>query len=861
MPGPDLIRRCRLLPRLLFVFVLAAVGWSAIAAPAQEPPKQPAPRAENGTSRRTSDAELNASELLERSKREANPYLKDLFYRMGVPHDVVTLADGRRLKVDPIPDPSYEKPFSLKVYDDQWNLIDRKSTAVWASWKARLRPEAKSSVVEVRTPYEELAVGAVNQFLQSPGPEKALSAADRLGAAETVLESALRFHSNRGRDDATKRRPSAAGAVLEQRLREILRDWLHELAETGDWKKAFVCVRRIAHLGPDPSLRDRVAEEIIPLLVRSMDRSVDGEAKRCLGELKGLPGFDGVTEGVTERLRQEAGRLLEEARAAKIANKLERAHRLAAEADRRWPLLPGLRELRRELDGVYPSLYVGVVDLPVFFSPATARLDSEKRAVELLFQGLIKLYDGPGGQTFEPDLAVNLPRLASGGREFLLDPGARWSTGEPVTAADVRSTVELLRKPGWTGFAPEWANLVEAAGAGRDASVVTLGLRQGFLDPLSLLTFKVLPSAARLNSPDNRGFARQPVGSGPYQLARGPQAPDRDGEVVFTANPHYQRAGGQSAPFFKEIRFFRADQPAELFKAGKLHLLLDVPPQQVGELRKDSESPEGIPRLQTLRNRRVYFLAVNHRRQALQNQALRKAIAHAINRAEILQEFFPGPATAGSDPPHRPLNGPYPPDSWAANPDYPPDPFRKPLAAEMAAKVRAALPGIRLTLKYPEGDDAVRQACQKIKDQVADAAGVPIELVPRPRRDLYADVEVNHDYELAYYSYDYPSELYWLWPLFNPDPRAVNDPGGRNFLGYQNDGELLTDLLGVAAHRDFSKVRTHAHNVHKQVWEKMPLIPLWQLDTVIAFHKDLEPVRIDPLLIFNDVGHWKRKKS
>jgi hypothetical protein len=41
--------------------------------------------------------------------------------------------------------------------------------------------------------------------------------------------------------------------------------------------------------------------------------------------------------------------------------------------------------------------------------------------------------------------------------------------------------------------------------------------------------------------------------------------------------------------------------------------------------------------------------------------------------------------------------------------------------------------------------------------------------------------------------------------------------------------------------------------------QRMPLIPLWQLDTFIAYRKDLNLDRasVDPQLIFNDVEHWK----
>jgi hypothetical protein len=63
------------------------------------------------------------------------------------------------------------------------------------------------------------------------------------------------------------------------------------------------------------------------------------------------------------------------------------------------------------------------------------------------------------------------------------------------------------------------------------------------------------------------------------------------------------------------------------------------------------------------------------------------------------------------------------------------------------------------------------------------------------------------------------------------------------------------------SYREFTRVQEHTHSIHKQIYRKMPFIPLWQLDTFIAVHKDLKPVHIDPLLIFTDVEQWKLEKK
>jgi ABC-type oligopeptide transport system substrate-binding subunit len=311
-------------------------------------------------------------------------------------------------------------------------------------------------------------------------------------------------------------------------------------------------------------------------------------------------------------------------------------------------------------------------------------------------------------------------------------------------------------------------------------------------------------------------------------------------------------------PYIAEIRFVVPPDPVSDFRDGRLHMLLDLGPQQAAALAKDETGLRDHIAVRTMRNRRIYFLAVNHRNRALQNQDLRKALAHAIDRTKILDEVYRVGATDSKEPPHRALNGPYPPGSWACKPSgLPADPYMPQMAAEKAKAASAALSMIRLSLKYPDGDAAVKEACEKIQAQVEAATGVKLELVPRSRRDLHKDVEIQHDYELAYYAYDFPSEAYWLWPLFNPDARAINEPGGSNFLGYQNDGRLEALFQTAMSHRDFARVREVTHQIHQALWERMPFIPLWQLDTVIAIHRDVITTRIDPLVIFSEIERWK----
>jgi ABC-type transport system substrate-binding protein len=369
---------------------------------------------------------------------------------------------------------------------------------------------------------------------------------------------------------------------------------------------------------------------------------------------------------------------------------------------------------------------------------------------------------------------------------------------------------------------------------GTDAMHIGLTLNQGILDPLSLMDFKVVPD--RLTAIINPEFAKNPIGSGPYKFE------SRDEKsCTFVANLYYEgRPGKKGLPAIREIQFVRSADPGKEFqgKSPDLRLLLDVPPERYREL----HSLQGI-HWAKLRNQRIYFLAVNHRRTDLQNEPLRKAIAYAVNRSAILKDCF----ISG-----RALNGPFPPGSWAC----------QSMADELSDATRAKaqtkaakLPARKLSLKYPSDDTAVKTACEKIRDHVAAATGIDLLLEPLSMRELKHDVEEIPEYDLAYYSYDYPTPAYWLWPLF--DPQASK---GRNYLGYQN-AQLESYFRKMLAHRDFAVVRAETHSIHALMNDQMPLIPLWQLDTYVAIHDSVKCPELsnlaDPLLIFSDIEKWK----
>lgn len=819
-------------------------GTLSAQAPARKPPKeeeeeapakvQPRPplRVEDEPEPRRRNAPPAAAplpaDLAVEAERAEYSAVRDLFRQLAVPHDVVfwNFGVGKSIAVEPFPrlieaGTEYKGTMRFVPLDD----------------KRKAGPPLTASRSEVRAiePFENSALQAVRKFLDPKGPTNALPRFELLQAAERALGAVVRYHESarqRGQREGDGWNP-----VLKALRAELLTIQLELLGtiELKDWDSALALTTRLSEATAKPEVHLKLAQHMSRFVTQPLGQGDFAVARQRLKLLDEVLPNNAMAGTVSDRLARTAAELFDRARAEKDQSK---ALALLTTAENLWPRLPGLRDYRLRLSKDYPVLLVGVHALPENLSPATACTDSERYALDLIFESLVKPVQDPNaGQRYDPCLASDQPRLIPLGREFHLCRDAYWSNGAPVTAVDVRRTVQLLREAGR-------ADLLDGARPGSDPFHVAVTLRQGFIDPLSLMTFKVLPDSTQLQRPDDPRFAKQPVGSGPYRF----QGRDKD-QAVFQANHNYRRSDKIGLPRIREVRFFHSKKPEADFSAGRLHLLLE--PVAVAQV-------QSVPRVTVhhLPARRIYFLAVNHRKPALQNQDLRRALALALDRTKILNDVFRADFPEAHLP-HSLLNGPYPLGSWAAKPELKPDLYNPDLAKLLAEKAATAKHGVKLTLKYPDDDARVRKACEAIADQVR-ALGIEIRLEPRSPPQLRQAVEVDHDYELAYYSHDYESEAYLLWPLF--DPKATG-PGGRNYLGYPTDSELQSWFQKALDHREFAKVREFTHAVHALFNGKMPFIPLWKLDIPIALLADLktfpEPAGLDPLSLFADVERWE----
>jgi ABC-type transport system substrate-binding protein len=809
---------------------------------------------------------------LHRAARQARHFaVQQLFLNLATPHDEVTFRPFERVKPARNPRRENVKPIPLYVGNNPEAVQAVLRLTPLGPDGEPLKPSTASpgTIASVRH-YEQLAQDEVRDFLDKhyenffSGSKRFLSRHDQLVAAEQALSTALRFHES-ARETGDRR--GDGWDDVEKSLREQLLDvqlqQLRGLTEAREWDQAFALTRRLAETYPGAAEQGKIAKPLVGLLQGALKDPTAGadkmkEARQRLRALEDQFPNSEVIKPITASLRAQAQALFDEAkRWAEEGKDQARAQDLLRQAEEACPTLPGLHAYRLALEKEHPVLRVGVRGLlPHYLSPGWACTDTELRCVELLFESLVKLRpDGSGLVRYHPGLAAGRPQVIPLGRQFTLPQGALWSNNQPLNTGDLRFTVRLLKKEGGrgTGRLPGWGDLLEEVDVGGDPFRAKVTLRQGYLDPLSLMTFKVLPQKSEFK-PDSEDFAKEPVGSGPFRYAGRKSEQGRE-YALFLANPQYgSRESKLGLPRIREIRVFACADPAKEFAPLKLHLALGLTAEQAAALRKEQDVTVRMP-ARTTPNRRVYFLAVNQRQPPLASPELRRALAYAINREKLLDDCF---RTGLGRDVHKAINSPYPAGSWPCDPSlrnradkesldpYDPDLARALMRQAADKNVR----DVTLKLRYPAGDPLVAKALAGLRDQVREGIGVQLELVEEPDpRKLREDVEAGVGYELAYYHYDFPDETWWLWPL-------LGNGGGRgNFLGYRGEAQNL--LQESMSHRHFADVQRYTRAIHRLLLTRdMPLIPLWQLDPLNAVHKALVAGTFDPLLVFPDVDRW-----
>lgn len=461
---------------------------------------------------------------------------------------------------------------------------------------------------------------------------------------------------------------------------------------------------------------------------------------------------------------------------------------------------------------------------PDGLDPARARTAEELFLADQLFDTVIAL----DPVTLEPVAGLASRWEASPDQQrwdLTVAEGRTFSDGTPVTAGDIKFTLERIAAKGSGSTVADLLEPIrgfravnvdgttaDLAGVTVDGGRISIQLDQPWAVLPAVLAnpaFGIVPEA----DVEARGAAwsAQPVGSGPFRLAR--VEADR---LELVAQPS---ARAHLDGIEVELHRDRSSAYASFTEQG-----LDwapVPPEKAeaaaARFGTDGFRPYGAE----------LFYGFNLRNPNFADIRMREAVARAVDRASIADAVYGGTV--------EPIEG-------VIVPGFPgSQPSACPRCAHDPAAARALVAQVHPDGDVPEiaidfDDDPTQQSVARVIKANLEAVGIPVALRPRPLGE-YQSVAVSGDQQLF--------RLGWVPPYASPDaylaPLFVT--GSPSNLTGLSSAAVDEAVRAVRAEPDRAARLARAQEAERLVMAEVPVVPIAQfrLLTVVSTRvRDLE---------------------
>ena len=316
---------------------------------------------------------------------------------------------------------------------------------------------------------------------------------------------------------------------------------------------------------------------------------------------------------------------------------------------------------------------------------------------------------------------------------------------------------------------------------------------------------------------------RNPVGTGPYMLENW----DQGNEIVLTRNENYW-----GDPAFEQTVIFRwtSEAAARLveLQAGAVDGIDNPGPGDFDVITND-------PNLQLLEREglNIFYVGMNNTKPPFDNLNVRQAVAYALDKQRIVDNFYP----PGSSPASQFL----PPPLFGYAEDLEPTPYDPDMARQLLEESGLELP-LEVTLNYR---DVVRSylpqpgiVAQDIQAQLAEVGiNVNIEMMESTTFLDEAD-RGNLSFFLLGWGADYPDPTNFLDAHF----------GAGSSPQFGEKIEDVTTRLNAAAQEADPAVREATYaEVAAILQEQVPVVPVAHGGSGVAYKANIEGAHVSPL--------------
>jgi oligopeptide transport system substrate-binding protein len=291
---------------------------------------------------------------------------------------------------------------------------------------------------------------------------------------------------------------------------------------------------------------------------------------------------------------------------------------------------------------------------PEYLDPGLLTGTVEFNIAMALFEGLTT-YDPKNGDPI-PAVAQSWTRSKDGTRyTFALRGGAKWSDGRPLTAHDFVYAWERVLNPKTASEYAYILNPIRGAqdyNEGKTTDAKTLGFRAVndttlevrlhqpapyFLSLASFTTYMPVPRWAIEAHGAKWTLPGKIVSNGPFMLKS--WTPYK--EVVVTKNSHYWDIASVRLPGIRFHPIEDLETAFKMYEAGDLDVSWDVPVRRAPTLKTRPDFVQA-PYFAT------YFYRLNTARGPLKDARVRQALALAIDRKKLVEQYLQGTEVAST---------------------------------------------------------------------------------------------------------------------------------------------------------------------------------------------------------------------
>lgn len=429
---------------------------------------------------------------------------------------------------------------------------------------------------------------------------------------------------------------------------------------------------------------------------------------------------------------------------------------------------------------------------------------------------------------------------------FHLRKGVKWHDGAPFTADDVLYTYRVTIDPKTpTAYAEDFLKVKKAEVL--DPYTFRVTYDKPYAPALTSWGTAILPRHLLEGRDITRSpLKRRPIGTGPYRFKEWVTGQ----KIVLTANPDYFEGRPYIDGYVMRIIPDMATMFLELRAKGIDRM--DLTPLQYTRQTENRYFKKNFRKYKYLSFSYTY-LGFNLKHPIFKDKRVRRAVAHAINKNEIVGGVLLGLG--------KPATGPFKPGTWAYNPnvkEYPFDPeTAKALLAEAGWRDtngdgildKNGVPFV-FEIILNQGNEVRRKSAEIIQRRLAQI-GITVKIRTVEWSAFLKEFINKRKFEATILGWTIPMDpdLYNVWHSSKTGPEELN------FVSYANPevDELLEKGRGTF---DLKERKRAYDRVQEILAEELPYIFLYVPDAMPIFSARVRGIEPAPIGIGHNFIKW-----